>query len=122
MLFFLYILLISYISAPVEVSAYRAYRCEVRIAGREKIFLVNMNALGFYDFKSVNDTITRQTDGGLVFNHALDNNEWKEFANSLLLNCRNTMMYQRPARNIGKKGSCVFFTLKITCCFNRTSI
>ena len=92
---------LSYISAPPESSTYRAYHCEVKLAGGPA-FEVNFKAMDFMNsFRKVHETITNKTYGRLVLNRPIENNLWTEFVPKLLFDVKDSIKHQRPARNIG---------------------
>ena len=91
----------SYISAPPESCSYRAYRCDVKIAGGSS-FLVNFKASDFQtSFRKCHETITNKTFGRLVLNRPFENNLWTEFVPKLLFDVKDIIAHQRPAKNIG---------------------
>ena len=95
------IFICSYISAPPESTAYRAFRCKVTLAGGDS-FMVNFKAIEFQNsFKKVHETIMNKTYGRLVLNRPIDNSIWTEFVPKLLFDVKDTIRHQRPAKNIG---------------------
>ena len=92
---------LSYISAPPESCSYRAYRCEVKIAGGSS-FKVNFRATDFQNsFRKCHETIIDKTFGRMVLNRPIDNSQWTEFVPRLLFDARAAIRHQRPAKNIG---------------------
>lgn len=93
--------LFRYVSAPPESSVYRAYRCEVNLAGGDT-FMVNFKATDFQNsFKKVHETIMNKTYGRLVLNRPIENSLWTSFVPRLLFDAKDSIKHIRPAKNIG---------------------
>ena len=94
-------LIFSYISAPPESCAYRAFRCQVKIAGGST-FMVNFKATDFQtSFRKCHETIMNKTYGRLVLNRPIENSVWTDFVPKLLFDVKDNIKHQRPAKNIG---------------------
>ena len=95
------IIFTRYISAPPEGCIYRAYWCQVKLAGGPS-FMVNFRASDFQNsFKKCHETIMNKTYGQLVLNRPIENQLWTDFVPKLLFDVKDDIKHQRPAKNIG---------------------
>ena len=61
--------ILSYISAPIEISKYRGYKCLVKVSGGGD-FTITFDANEFHhSFKKVHETIVKKTHGVLILTH-----------------------------------------------------
>ena len=89
--------ILSYISAPIEISKYRGYKCLVKVLGGGD-FNITFDANEFHhSFKKVHETIVKKTHGVLILQKPIDNSLWTEFVPKLLLEAAPRIFYQRPA-------------------------
>ena len=92
----------SYISE--KDSSYRAYKCQVKISGKNvkvESFCVFIKDSDFSKFDKVRAAIVSQTHGHLIMNSRFDNNLWSDFVPKLIFESSDKIIYQRTAKNVG---------------------
>ena len=93
------ILYFSYISGPDCPNQF--YKCEIKTeAGNLHTIVFNSDDFE-NNFKKVHTTIKKQAIGDIILYKSFDNHLWIDFVLRLLVDQRDTILKQRPARNIG---------------------
>ena len=91
-----------YISDPLEVSTYRAYRCLLKTTGGQE-FHINLKPDVFKNFEKVQSALVKQTFGEAIMTPPFDHKLWTDLVTRQVfkLQSSNTMKHFRVARNIG---------------------